>query len=1060
VPAQVVRVRIGGASRRALTDAIASVKRSDALAPVIVLTPTARSAIHLRRVVASERLGPGAAGVANVTFVTADRLAEALGSSALELAGRRHLTRSVLHAACRRVLAEHPELFGIAGEHPSTSLEIVARYEELRVAGDGALAVLAGRGPAASALATVASEIRRLVARGYYDDVELLESASEAVRRDGGAAAPGVVVVYLPERIRPAEATLFTELGARRDVLVLLGSSGDPAADAVLEEREAILGLGPAAPAPAERATAEQASAEPASAAPGTAVPFAELLVATDPVAEVRAAVRVVVGALAAGTRAESVAVVYPNAVPYAGLLAGELGSAGIAWGGPSPTTLASAPSSRVLTSLLSMRPDRVGRRALVGLLGSSALRPELADGVRPGEWDRVTRLLGLAEAGIGEWRDRTAELLKDADRGLDPLEPGQESDDESEDRGGDRAEPVVPSGRDQASRRTRTAAAALVGVLDLVEQLSSVAAQLRGYAALGAWALGALEQLLGPEETRASEGPGADSDHQLVGLLVELSGIAGLDDDVDLQQFGRVVVSELDRPGPQRGRLGSGVVVGPIEQAFALDLDLVVLLGCAEGNLPGRAPTSALLSAADREAVGLPDERGVEARDRRRVLIGCASGRRAIATTPLVDPRSGRPATRSRFSADVETVTEVPRVEQLLELVAAGLLPVDTEELECALLLPVGRAGFGASSHFVARRHEVLGRGLVALETRRAQAFGPYSGRVGPHDYSSPRDRAVSPTSLEEYAVCPFRYLVSHVLGCEVLEEPEHRLTIDPRDRGTIVHEALERYMREMIGGRHEGLDSAGRAARLAGIGREIFARFDRYGRTGRRVPSELERRRVLRMLEGERVRDEAHRAETGTRPLAVEHLFGFGTGAPVSFAVGDHEVAFRGRIDRIDEAPDGLEVLDYKTGSSYGYRGLNDDPVDRGRHLQLPVYALAGAAYGIEAGEAPTAVRAAFRFVGPDPMDIPFLLDGPGRSRFAEALGTILDGIAEGAFPFHPGDLEGSGDSNCRYCDFDALCPRDRAATWQRAALAPALGAYLALAEPGALGEAATPR
>ena len=83
------------------------------------------------------------------------------------------------------------------------------------------------------------------------------------------------------------------------------------------------------------------------------------------------------------------------------------------------------------------------------------------------------------------------------------------------------------------------------------------------------------------------------------------------------------------------------------------------------------------------------------------------------------------------------------------------------------------------------------------------------------------------------------------------------------------------------------------------------------------------------------------------GCNPVHAEYAFGF-DGPPVAMALpGGGEVRFRGFIDRVDVAWDGLRavVMDYKTGSSRQYEKMKDDPLMAGKRLQLPVYALGGA-------------------------------------------------------------------------------------------------------------------
>ena len=115
----------------------------------------------------------------------------------------------------------------------------------------------------------------------------------------------------------------------------------------------------------------------------------------------------------------------------------------------------------------------------------------------------------------------------------------------------------------------------------------------------------------------------------------------------------------------------------------------------------------------------------------------------------------------------------------------------------------------------------------------------------------------------------------------------------------------------------------------------------------TGRRVLWEVAQEDILQDLERFLDDDERYRADEGMQPRHAEYAFGF-DGPPVAMALpGGGEVRFRGFIDRVDVARDGLRavVMDYKTGSSRQYEKMKDDPLMAGKRLQLPVYALAGA-------------------------------------------------------------------------------------------------------------------
>ena len=157
---------------------------------------------------------------------------------------------------------------------------------------------------------------------------------------------------------------------------------------------------------------------------------------------------------------------------------------------------------------------------------------------------------------------------------------------------------------------------------------------------------------------------------------------------------------------------------------------------------------------------------------------------------------------------------------------------------------------------------------------------------------------------------------------------------------------------------------------------------------------------------------------------------------------------IALRGKIDRVDRAPDGsrLVVIDYKSGSSYSFRKLGEDPVKRGELLQLPLYAVAArSAYG----EVP--VRAFYWFaIEQQSYDYKgYEVDDRVMGRFKEVLGVILDGLEAGVFPSHPGQRSLDSFESCRYCPYEAACARQRDRVWERKRDAPALAAYVRLTE-----------
>ena len=161
--------------------------------------------------------------------------------------------------------------------------------------------------------------------------------------------------------------------------------------------------------------------------------------------------------------------------------------------------------------------------------------------------------------------------------------------------------------------------------------------------------------------------------------------------------------------------------------------------------------------------------------------------------------------------------------------------------------------------------------------------------------------------------------------------------------------------------------------------------------------------------------------------RPRALEQAFDFDW----------QGIRLRGKIDRIDENPEGdLLILDYKTGNiPPDSRGV--DPLAAGRRIQLAVYALAAErlAPGAE-------VEAYYWYLkqpevreGWDHTAFPLIV-----RRLETVMNNIFDGIERGRFPAVPGTPKwlfySGADSweHCEHCPFDRVCPRERDTDFER--------------------------
>ncbi len=311
-----------------------------------------------------------------------------------------------------------------------------------------------------------------------------------------------------------------------------------------------------------------------------------------------------------------------------------------------------------------------------------------------------------------------------------------------------------------------------------------------------------------------------------------------------------------------------------------------------------------------------------------------------------------------------------------------------------------------------------------------------------------------VSPSRMETYATCPYRYYLRYALHIDPVEEPERIERIDALERGSLIHAILERFLRDI------GRDDPPRPerrdahlARLMEVARDEERDRERRGVTGRALIWEMDRRQIEEDLV--RWYDAEIKDESNTRPGAFEVSFGpvrYGLGSqdetysserPLVLRVHGRDLAFQGRIDRVDwdDGRSAFRVIDYKTG-----KPRDKAAFDKGRALQLPIY-LHAAAQAL--GMAPAQGEAQYFYVssrgGFKRKTITGAELAERQDEFEQVLGTIADGIDSGMFAPNPG----KGKPACMWCDYSDVCDTRIDAIMQRKADDPRAAAYRAMSE-----------
>jgi RecB family exonuclease len=1008
--ASVQGVGYGRPALDALAAAVRAAQAEDPLAPVTVVVPSNTAGLVARRALGR------AGGIANVAFVTPFQLAEQIGGVGAARAGHRPLTTAALGAAVRAQLADDPGPFRPVADHEATEAAVVAAYAELSRARPETRARVAAEG--GRWVEALLAQLEAVQARlAGFTDEDGLARAARAALVHGVPPSVGALVVYLPQPLPPALADLLGDLHRLTPARVVVGLTGEPAVDAGVDEACARIGW-----------------SRPATVVEiGPGAPL-EVLEAADPDEEVRAVVREVVALAEQGVALDRIAVLHPVPDPYARIVHEQLAAAGIAHHGTSVRTLADSAAGRTLLRLLDLPAEGLGRGAVVRLVAGAPVRD--TEGPVPAHrWDTLSREAGVL-GGADDWAAkltarRVASALRREQLAGDP---------EHESRCA-----ALARDEEELDRLARFVA----GLAARVEARAAAST----WAAAAAWADDALTGLLGavddtPGWPEAERGARA----AVHAALARIGGLDGIDHPPDGVRLRRAVERELSVGTGRVGRFGHGVLTGPLALGIGLEADAVFVLGLVEGVCPTLRVEDSLLSdrvrglAVDGELGGRAELLATQRRELLAALAGAA--RRRVALTSRGDPRSGRASIPSRWllellgpvdGAPVSTrafATAPPAAVRRIASFVAGVRggpPATLVEHDLTAFDALVAAGVPAAAHPLVAADPGLAAGLDAQRARASAAFTRWDGNLAGAAVPSPATgRALSPTRLETWAACPFRYFLGQVLGLGQVERPEEIAEISALDRGSLVHEILERFVGEAIASgelpRPEEPWPPDARARLHAIADQCCGAYEARGLTGRPLVWQLRKAELHDDLEVFLGLDEEQRAQLASTPHAVEMTFGFDGEPPVEIALpGGRTLAFRGQADRVDLTPSGAPVvIDYKTGRADGHRRVEVDPVDQGLHLQLPLYAAAAAQ---RAGVDAAAAYYWFPTTKGGGKPIGYALDDAVRIRFVSVLEEIVDGIEGGVFPQEP-VAEGypSGFTNCRYCEFDALCPSDR--------------------------------
>ncbi len=548
--------------------------------------------------------------------------------------------------------------------------------------------------------------------------------------------------------------------------------------------------------------------------------------------------------------------------------------------------------------------------------------------------------------------------------------------------------------------------------------------------------------------QLRALTALGVRDREDVMRQLVELD-LLGPIGPVTLDEIRVVLGERLGRlePRPTRRRYGA-VYVAPAEYIRAMDFDVTIVPGLVERVFPKKLVEDPILPDAARRrlssALALQADRVAGERLALRIAVG-AAGRRAILSYPRVDLDQGRPRVPSFYALEIFRAAEgrLPGFDELARR-AAGDRPtrlgwpapdhpavaIDDAEFDLAVLdklVDADPAETVGAAHYLLAANPHLGRALRARARRWLRRWTPNDGLVDPdeaeraalarHQLSA---RSYSPTALQNYAACPYRFFLQAIHRLAPREEIEGIEVIDPLTRGALFHEVQFELLTAL---RNSGRLPVTRAtltdahAALEATLTEVAASYhDQLAPAIERVwldgidSIRADLREWLRRTAEDSSRWRPERFELGFGLIDRSHADPASVAAPIDLEIG---IDLRGSIDLVERGADNsLRVTDHKTGR---VRADRDVIIGGGKTLQPVLYALAAERI---LGEPIEAGRLYYCTAAGGYEERVVTIDAAARAAAADVTAIIGRALADGFLPAAPGARE------CDYCDYRRVC------------------------------------
>jgi len=645
-----------------------------------------------------------------------------------------------------------------------------------------------------------------------------------------------------------------------------------------------------------------------------------------------------------------------------------------------------------------------------------------------PRHWERL--LVDAAViGGLDRWRRRLDGL--DAELGLD-------------------AEHARTKGEDASSEHFERERAALASLrafaLPLLDALSS-------FPAAGSW--GDWIEVLASLATRALRRP-----ERVLRVLAELKPMAGIG-PVSLSEVRLVLERRLVEvlEAPTSGPYGK-VFVGAPNDVRGLSFDTVFVPGLAEKTFPQKViedpilPDRARAKTTSAAPLATNAHRTADERLALRLAVGAAR-RRVVASYPRVDLQQSRPRTPSFYALELLRAAEgkLPGFDELARRAQdasstrigwpapnEAAQAIDDAEYDLSILERIDRKPeqetIGAARYLLAQNPHLARALRFRAERWHKKKWYRSDGLVDP----APEARAAlaahalgarsfSPTAIQNFAACPYRFVLQAIFRLQPRQEPESLEELDALQKGSMFHETMYELMVAL------------RDADLLPVPEARFEEArgildDTMTRVAHRYEEDLAPA-IPRVWQDAIAQIKADAVEVLRRmvedpawtPAFFELSFGLGdrrqqqdarsSDAPVQLDVG---LRMRGSIDLVErDGQKRLRATDFKTGK---VRATHETIIGGGKTLQPVLYALV--LEKLLAGEVIDGGNLYYctSVGGYERFDIP--LNDEARESAKVVADTLGQALTEGFLPAAPAEDE------CKWCDYAVVCgPYEEART-----------------------------